>query len=325
MVTRDEIHLAYRLFLGRDPEAPEVINNLAQTVTSLAQLRDVFLKSPEFVKGFSDANGKPQLGVRQRHPFMLPHIPVETQVSTDQLQQMFDRIMKEWEHLGATEPYWSVITQPKYHQDEFESHRDEFYLSGKFSSDLFLSALRRNGVNPHNLETCLEVGCGVARVTGHLARAFPRVVATDISNQHLQLARDFLASRDIKNVELVHWRSVETLLDLEPVDAIFSVITLQHNPPPVMAWMLERLLEALKPGGVAFIQIPTYRNGYLFEAERYLHSSPPATLEMHYLPQREIFEIVAAANCQCLEIREDAMIGDEEKMLSNSFVIQKKQ
>lgn len=114
------------------------------------------------------------------------------------------------------------------------------------------------------------------------------------------------------------------MLQLPQVDAIFTVITLQHNPPPVMAWMLRTLLSRLRPGGVAYLQIPTYRNGYMFEAERYLHSTPPTTLEMHFLPQHEVFRVVDQANCRCLEVREDGMVGDENLMLSNSFVFQKK-
>jgi hypothetical protein len=91
-----------------------------------------------------------------------------------------------------------------------------------------------------------------------------------------------------------------------------------------MAWMLSKLLGQLRSGGVAYIQIPTYRNGYMFEVDRYLNSTPPNTLEMHFLPQQEVFNIVAQSNCRCLEIREDGMVGDEDKMLSNSFLIQKK-
>jgi hypothetical protein len=108
------------------------------------------------------------------------------------------------------------------------------------------------------------------------------------------------------------------------VDVIYSIITLQHNPPPVMTWMLSSLLSRLRIGGVAYVQIPTYKNGYLFEAERYLSSEPPDTLEMHYLPQPDIFRLIADANCVCLEVREDGMVADEDKSLSNTFLVQKR-
>jgi hypothetical protein len=61
----------------------------------------------------------------------------------------------------------------------------------------------------------------------------------------------------------------------------------------------------------------------LFEVERYLNSPPTKSLEMHFFPQHEIFKIVDEAGCRCLEIREDSMVGEESKMLSNTFVFQK--
>lgn len=323
MVTPEEVTLAYRLFLGREPESADVVNSLCQNTQSIAQLREVFLKSAEFVQRMGEQLQQSH-AVRHRHPFHLPRIPVETEVSAEVLDQMFERIHKEWEHLGQTEPYWSVVTQPQYYQAEFAQHREQFYTSGNHSCQIFLAALRRAGINPAQLDTCLEVGCGVGRVTGYLAGAFSKVLATDISQAHLALARSHLAEKNITNVDLQHWHSVDQIRHMPQVDAIFSLITLQHNPPPVMAWMLSTLLSHLRSGGVAFIQLPTYRNGYMFEVERYLQSTPPNTLEMHYLPQPEVFRLVAEANCQCLEVREDAMVGDEDKMLSNTFLIQKR-
>ena len=322
MLTNEEIILAYRLMLGRDPESPDVVNNLRLTVHTVSALREEFQKSAEFRQRMGAILEKPQ-HVRHRHSFTMPKIPVEVKVDPEQLGEMFDRIHMEWEHLGETDPYWSVMTQPQFHIDQFVQHREAFYASGKYAHDIFLAALRRNDVNPHHLQSCLEVGCGVGRVTPFLAGSFERVLAADISAHHLALARTYLAEAGINNVDLQHWDRVHCLETLPPLDAIFSVLTLQHNPPPVMAWMVHQLLAALKPGGVAFLQIPTYRNGYLFEVERYLHTPPTKALEMHFLPQREVFRLIGEAGCVCLEMREDGMVGDEEKMLSNSFVIQK--
>ncbi len=323
MITKEEVVLAYRLMLGREPESDDVINNICQNTHSALALRDLFIKSPEFVQRMGEIMGTPQL-VRHRHPFHLPKIPVETEVSAEVLDQMFERIHKEWDHLGTTEPYWSVVTQPQYYQAEFESHREQFFTSGNHSCKLFLAALRRCGVNPAQLNTCLEIGCGVGRVTAYLAEAFSQVIATDISAPHIALAKQHLGDKGIGNVTYEQFRSVDQLRRLPQVDAIFTLITLQHNPPPIMAWMLSTLLSSLRAGGVAYFQLSTYRTGYMFEVERYLHSTPPNTLEMHYLPQQEVFRLVAEAGCQCLEVREDGMVGAEDQMLSNTFLVQKR-
>jgi 2-polyprenyl-3-methyl-5-hydroxy-6-metoxy-1,4-benzoquinol methylase len=323
MITKDEAVLAYRLMLGRDPESDDVVNSLCQSTHNSYALRDLFLKSPEFQQRMGELLKQPQ-AVRHRHPFTLPKIPVETEISAAAMDQMFERIHKQWEHLGATEPFWSVVTQPQYYVNEFEAHREQFYKSGNHSCQVFLSALRRSGVNLADLNTCLDWGCGVGRVTEYLAGEFRNVIAADISKAHIDLAQKHLRSKGVVNVELLQWLSLQQIQQLPQVDAIFSVITLQHNPPPVMAWMLSTLLANLRSGGVAYLQLPTYRHGYIFEVERYLLSTPPNTLEMHFLPQHNVFKIIEAANCRCLEIREDGMVGDEDKMLSNSFLIRKK-
>jgi 2-polyprenyl-3-methyl-5-hydroxy-6-metoxy-1,4-benzoquinol methylase len=323
MVTPEEVSYAYKLFLGREPENADVIAGYCQSSQTLEQLTRIFMNSPEFLRRMGSALEKPQAN-RHRHPFNLPRIPVEIHVPSEVLDQMFQRIHKQWDNLGATEPYWSIITQPQNYKAEFDQHREHFYASGNSACQTFLATLRRNGINPAQLDNCLEVGCGVGRVTSYLAGAFSKVIATDISAKHLELAKNHLADKVVQNVELQHWHTLDQMGQLQQVDAIMSVITLQHNPPPIIAWMLTTLLSHLRSGGVGYFQISTYKNGYLFEVDRYLDSTPPDTLEMHYLPQHEVFKVFAEANCQCLEVREDGMVSDEDQMLSNTFLVQKR-
>lgn len=322
MISSDDVILAYRLFLGREPENQDVVNNLCHTVHDIAQLREVFMGSPEFVDGMSKALDL-EVNVRRRHPFTNPYIPVEVEVPEDVRARMFARIHEQWSALGVTEPYWSVITQPQFYKETFEANQEKFNVSGEGLRYLFLSALRRNGVNPNDLQSVLELGCGVGRITAYLAKEFQQVVAVDISRPHLDLAAAYLAQEGITNVQLLHLSNIQMLYSLPKVDAIYTVITLQHNSPPISAWILRHLLDCLKPGGVAYFQIPTYKNGYLFEAERYLNTPPPNTFEMHFLPQPEVFRIIAESGCLCLEVREDAMAGNEDQMLSNTFLVQK--
>jgi SAM-dependent methyltransferase len=323
MSTPDEVRLAYRLFLGREPENEDVINSFCQTTHSLLQLRQAFLKSPEFISQMNELLEQPKV-IRHRHPFHLPLIPVETEVTNEILFEMFIRIREEWEFLGKNEPFWSVVTQPKYYKNEFNQHREQFYQSGNHATQLFLTAMRRCGLNPKDYQTCLEIGCGVGRVTAHLASYFEKVIAVDISQFHLDYAKNYFQEKNIHNIVMELWSSPERIEHMTKVDAIHSLITFQHNPPPVMAWMLKVTLDNLNPGGVAFIQIPTYKSGYLFEIQRYLNSPKQNSMEMHFLPQPIVFKLIGQANCSVLEVREDAMVGSEDKMLSNTFVIQKR-
>jgi len=322
MLKVEDIVLAYRLLLGRDPESQAVVNNLCQTVHSIDQLREQFYASPEFLDRMGQLLKTPQ-NVLQRHPFNLPQIPIQVDCTESKLDEMLLRIANEWEFLGSNDPYWSVITQPQYHLDQFEGHREQFYISGKYTTDIFLASLRRNGINPSLLSNCLDFGCGVGRMLLSLSKAFAKVYQVDVSNNHLVLAKKQAERENISNVEFIHCNNLSLVDSLPNFDALVSVITLQHNPPPVIFSVLKHLLNLLNPGGAAYFQIPTYRNGYLFEIERYLNSPAPNTLEMHFLPQKDIYRAIYEAGCICLEVREDNMVGNENTMLSNSFIVHK--
>ena len=321
--TKDEIILAYRLLLGRDPEDESVINSLLVKTHSVEELREIFYSSSEFIVRMGQILKTPQ-NVLQRHPFSLPRIPVEVGCSDEKLGQMIDRINNGWSSLGKNEPYWSVLTQPEFYLDKFEENRENFYGSGKYLVDTFLSSLRRNGINPNLIKSCLDFGCGVGRMLSPLSKSFSKIYAVDISQNHLMLAEGLASKEKISNVEFIHCFNLKCLKDLPSVDSFVSVITLQHNPPPLIFFQIKLLLGLLNPGGAAYFQVPTYRNGYIFEIERYLNSPPSNSMEMHFLPQGEIFRAITESNCICLEVREDAMVGNEGSMLSNSFIVQKK-
>ena len=322
MVTKEEVVLAYRLFLGREPENEHVVNNLAQTSHSIEKLRSEFLISSEF-RQLASKMLEVDVVDRHRHPFNTPFIPVETEISEPLLTQLFSRIQEQWFNLGNSEPYWSVLTQPQYFVDNFDNYSEQFFFSGDGLCFLFLAALRRNGVNPNLLNSCLELGSGVGRVTIHLADKFPHVTAVDVSKPHLEILRQKLTELHIENVDIQQLEKIDQLSSLPKCDAVFTVITLQHNPPPVSASLLKALLDLLNPKGVAYFQIATYKTGYLFEVERYLPSEQSRSFEMHFLPQHDIFKIIQEANCICLEVREDGMVGNEDSMLSNTFLVQK--
>jgi SAM-dependent methyltransferase len=169
----------------------------------------------------------------------------------------------------------------------------------------------------------MDFGCGVGRLTAALSPHFAEVIGVDVSASHLELGRDVLAKRGIANVS---WRLLEKIGDipeLPTVDLVVSLIVLQHNPPPVMRALLEGLLGRLAPRGAAVIQIPTYLPaGYTFDAHAYLEK-PSEGMEMHALPQREVFAVARAAGVNVLEVLEDLWIGYGAGSRSNTFVFRR--
>ena len=162
------------------------------------------------------------------------------------------------------------------------------------------------------------------RVTRYLAERFEKVFGYDISKPHLQLAEEYLVNEGIKNVSLHHISKPSDIKNLPKVDVVYSVIVLQHNPPPIISFIVREMMRALNPGGIAFFQVPTYREGYRFSLQEYINSeATKREMEMHVLPQSTVFEIVGKEGGRLIEVFEDGWTGSGHGERSNTFLIQK--
>ena len=308
MITPQDVVMAYRLILGREPESEAVVASQSQRHESLNSLRAAFLNSAEFRAGVADYG---------------PALSVDTEVEPSVLQGMFTDVERCWESLGETEPFWSVATCDLFKSDQFAAHAAEFYDSGKVDMQRLLVWLTRNGIDSKSIQSCSEYGCGVGRVTTWLCAQFPRVYGYDISASHLRLAQRHLAEEGRANATFSKVTTIASLTSLEPVDLVFSLIVLQHNPPPVMAHILRALLKSVRRRGVAYFQLPTYGMGYDFNARRYLAKAKPAgSFEMHILPQRVVFQILRDEGFTVLEVQPDHYVGNP-KWISNTFLAQR--
>lgn len=236
---------------------------------------------------------------------------------------MFAKVSAQWHHLGETEPHWSVLTNESYFQDNFQMNRGAFYESGEAEIRAFASTLARVGVDCADMKRCLELGCGVGRVTVPLAKCFERVEAVDISSAHLHVAEEYVRSQQLTNVDFRHLDGIDGVAELGEFDLLYTRIVLQHNPPPVMLRLLSDLLSRLRIDGLAYIQLPTYKAGYRFRIDEYLQQKNVTDMEMHYLPQTALFGLLSRQGCRILEIREDDAIGISAITISNTLLVQK--
>ncbi len=324
-VTETDIEYAYKLLLGREPESKEAITN--KPGLTFDRLRETFLNCNEFrdklpllldLPTQSD-NGE---NILTEVDYPAPHI--DYVASESQMTKMLAHIEKVWSQYGNDDPYWSVLTAENYRKESITQERiNEFYASGNDTLRQIEMSLRRCGQWGNLGEQCLEYGCGVGRVTVHLAKLFKSVTGVDISQGHLDIASNVSKQMGISNIE---WNKVTTLNELKNLgtyDFIFTVIVLQHNPPPIMAHILKSLLNLLRDGGIAMFQLPTRMRNYRFDIEEYVKNLDyNSEMEGHVLPQNAVLDIIDQNSCRPLEIQCDNWVGSPHA-ISQTFIVKK--
>ena len=259
--------------------------------------------------------------MNRRFPLDLePELPIEVVCDEPRIRQLWAHVERTWEQLGRDEPYWSVLSGDSFRTSSFTKYETRFWESGRFDSARLPAWMKRNGIEPQPDWTCLEYGCGTGRITRWLCRQFRSVTACDISSAHLALARK--ATSDLAaRVQFLQISDLEAIHRLPAADVLFSIMVLQHNPPPVIAYILDRLLGNLRPGAIAFFQVPTFRLGYTFDVNQYL-SKGHDEMEMHILPQRHVFEIARRRQCEIIEVQPDNWAWSLE-FVSTTFLLRK--
>lgn len=312
-VAREDVIWCYQTLLKREPESEEVVKLHIQRNSNFRDLVLSFIACEEFHRA-------PVSAARLFHPLPLPDARIDVRVDARQLAAAIAKVKAAWSHLGNVRPHHSVLTNDVYLPQNLPGSIHHFWASGETEASQVAGILQSHGVAPQG-KVCVEYGCGVGRVTSGLAKHFDQVHAYDISPGHLAEAKSRIEAVGLKGVTFVLC-SESFLEDLQPCDAFYSRIVFQHNPPPLIDALVRSALKALKPGGIAIFQVPTYAAGYSFDFEQWSRSKGPLDMEMHCLPQRYIFQAIGEAGCVALEVREDGSTGDEN-FISNTFVVRK--
>jgi SAM-dependent methyltransferase len=188
-----------------------------------------------------------------------------------------------WRLWGERDPYYGVLTDPRFRRDRIEAHRAVFFESGAAFIGHWLAEIERHfGAVPRG--RALDFGCGVGRLTLPLADHFEAVVGLDISEGMLSEARRNGAGRAI-DFRL----SDDALSHAEGCfDFVCSVIVLQHIPVARGMTIVARLLERVGPEGACLIQFSTRRGHGWWKELRYRirHGLPGGQRLMNFLDRR---------------------------------------
>lgn len=158
----------------------------------------------------------------------------------------------DWRKLGATEPYWGVLSHPDYLSDNLTPERvAAFYASGvAYVDDVLARFDHLFGARPRG--PALDFGCGAGRLTEPMAAQMGQAAGYDISPGMLAEARR---------------RGGRALYVSELPDGPFvwinSFIVFQHIPPARGMVLLEALLARLAPGGLVSLHLTIWREPHL--------------------------------------------------------------
>ena len=232
---------------------------------------------------------------------------------------MCNRVVKQWTKLGEEKPYWSVITDPKFMPRELEKHSDEFWASGEITVDEIFTKCDELNLEVNKKGIGFELGAGVGRLSFPLSKRISKLLALDVSRGNLSILHDKQSSET--NIEPILISSFEQFKTFSKIDFFISLITLQHNPPPLQRFILQSIFESMNIHAVGVFQIPIHTPHFTFNTKAFLDGNA-SEMDMFSLPIDKIFEICRESNVSIVHVEQNNLAGP--KYLSCTFYVQKR-
>ncbi len=160
----------------------------------------------------------------------------------------------DWKRFGETDPYFGVLSDARYQGRTLSADmRRKFFVSGERHVDLLLQVLR-DGFGEFATGKALDFGCGVGRITQALAAEFDHVIGLDVAPGMLAEAERNAGQSALTNVD---YRNSLDAHALPPrgFDLVHTYIVLQHIPVAVGEPIIEKLIEAVAPGGIGALHM----------------------------------------------------------------------
>ncbi len=134
-----------------------------------------------------------------------------------------------------------------------EEHREEEQVARydekiPFDPTDEIELLKENGLSDE--DTVVDFGTGTGVFPAAVAEWCDRVVAVDVSQTMLDVARERIEANGVENVELVHDGIVRYSHDGEPASFVFSKNAFHHLPDFWKVEALKTVGTTLEPGGI---------------------------------------------------------------------------
>lgn len=168
---------------------------------------------------------------------------------------MASRRANGWDAFAAREPYFAVLTEPRFLRAHFDAAAEErFFATGEeYVADLYGTVL--TSVAPHFAPlSVLEYGCGVGRLVIPFARRAESVTGVDVSPAMLRTAREHVQRAEVRGVELIDAEAFAR--DPRTFDLVNCFLVLQRMRPSEGRELLRKLAMRVREGGVLVCHVP---------------------------------------------------------------------
>lgn len=160
----------------------------------------------------------------------------------------------DWRKLGELDPYYGVLSGEKYKSDRLtDASRHEFFASGDGHVDRVMSVIEKH-FGDIRLGDALDYGCGVGRITFALAKRYDHVRGLDIAPAMLAEARAEQTRRACARTDFA-LSDAPDAMKTNSYDLIHSYIVMQHIPEAVGRKIIDKMVGALRPGGIGAIHL----------------------------------------------------------------------
>jgi 2-polyprenyl-3-methyl-5-hydroxy-6-metoxy-1,4-benzoquinol methylase len=304
-VSKTDVVNCYKYLLSRKPESEDSINWQIENSENVRDLVNRLIRSDEFSGNF----GMFLTGMHLDDC----STDVRIEYAENYVPSLFARTVNSWR-----QPDSDFIDCPSSAEE-----LSKFYAGGQYEVDRIEALLRRNRLDFHPLNVCIDFGCGIGRLSMPLAARHKQIIGVDISPNRIELARKASSQHAIENISYQILKTENDIDALPSCDIAICIRVLQYNPPPLSYDILKRLLSRVGNGGIAVFQAITFRKGYTFEFESYLRSARSKNVEIHALPQRFIFKAISESNFDILEVRED-LVAYLPDTVSQTFLVKRR-